>query len=213
MDVRGTYMRAATAARNLIAQAQVGERWGEPSAIRHMTVGEVAAHLGRAITTAEQYLRAPAVADGDLVDAVGYYLAFGDEIGHDVDTDLNRAVRDRSQIGAANGHEALLGEIDLALRRLADDLEGAPIDFVIEVLGGLRIRLDDYLVTRIVELAVHIDDLAVSIDVDRPDVDERAMRVAIASLVDMARRKHGDIAVLRALARRERDSGAVIPVL
>lgn len=214
VHIRSTYLGAATTARNLIARPEVAERWDQPSALRKMTVGDVAAHLGRAVITVDGYLDAPASAStGERLDAVGYYLSFADDIGHDVDTELNEAVRLRAGQAAAEGHSTVLATVDTALGRLASYLETTPSEMVISVLGGLTIGLDDYLVTRLVELTVHVDDLAVSIDVDTPAINERALRIAIASLVDMARRQHGDIAVLRALARRERDQGGVIPVL
>ena len=68
------------------------------------------------------------------------------------------------------------------------------------------LRYDDYLPSRICELLIHTDDLAVSLGVDPPSPPQEALDVAIGHLVDVARRTHGDRAVLIALSRRERDS-------
>ena len=62
------------------------------------------------------------------------------------------------------------------------------------------------------ELVVHADDLAVSVGATAPAVSEAAAVAAIDALVTTARAAHGDIAVLRALARRERSSDDVFPV-
>jgi hypothetical protein len=58
--------------------------------------------------------------------------------------------------------------------------------------------------TRIVELVVHTDDLAVSVGVEPPEPSEGAASVALAAMLAAARSNSGDLAVLRALARRER---------
>jgi hypothetical protein len=80
------------------------------------------------------------------------------------------------------------------------------------VAGDLVLAIDDYLATRVVELVVHADDLAVSLGVDPPPPPPAAARLAEHVLLDIARHRHGDTALLRALARRERTS-AVLPVL
>jgi hypothetical protein len=75
------------------------------------------------------------------------------------------------------------------------------------------LTLDDYLVTRLIELLVHTDDLAVSVGLPSPDFPLAASRPAIAALVDVAILRHGDDAVLRALSRRERDAVDALRVL
>jgi hypothetical protein len=81
------------------------------------------------------------------------------------------------------------------------------------VFQDLVIRLDDYLATRLVELCVHTDDLAASLELPAPQLPEPATAAAICTLVDVARIRHGDAAVLRALARRERDAVSALRVL
>ena len=81
------------------------------------------------------------------------------------------------------------------------------------VYQGIVIRLDEYLLTRLVELALHIDALCVSVGVPAPELPEAARAAAIGTLVEVARLRHGDTAVLNALARRERDTGAALRVM
>jgi hypothetical protein len=73
--------------------------------------------------------------------------------------------------------------------------------------------LDEYLRTRVVELVVHADDLAASVGVEPVPPQPATTAVAIDVLVGVARIRHGDMAVLRALARRERDTVRALRVL
>ncbi len=67
--------------------------------------------------------------------------------------------------------------------------------------------------TRLVELTLHIDDLCVSVGVPTPQLPADGTGAAIETLVEVARLRHGDGAVLAALARRERDDGAALRVM
>ena len=73
--------------------------------------------------------------------------------------------------------------------------------------------VDEYLRTRVVELVVHADDLAASVGVAPMAPRPETGKIAIDALVDVARIRHGDLAVLRALARRERDPVGALRVL
>jgi hypothetical protein len=58
---------------------------------------------------------------------------------------------------------------------------------------------------------VHIDDLCVSLG--RPTPTLPGVEVAISTLIDVAALRHGELSVLRALARRERDPDEVLRVI
>ena len=60
------------------------------------------------------------------------------------------------------------------------------------------LTLDDYLGTRLVELCVHVDDLAVSLGEPAPPLPEEATGLAVRILVDVARRR---MAVCSSLSR------------
>jgi hypothetical protein len=92
-------------------------------------------------------------------------------------------------------------------------LEAEPPERLVRVFDDMVIRLDDYLATRLVELCVHVDDLAVSLGEPAPPLPEAATGLAVRILVDVARQRHGDRAVLRALTRRERDPAEALRVL
>jgi hypothetical protein len=75
------------------------------------------------------------------------------------------------------------------------------------------IELGEYLVTRVIELVVHGDDIAASVGIELPESPSLATSVVISTVVYGARRVHGDRGVLRALTRRERAPRSVFPVL
>jgi len=64
--------------------------------------------------------------------------------------------------------------------------------------------LGDFLTTRLMEIVVHNDDLAVSVGIPTPEMPARAFETVADLLTRMAVRRHGPTAVLRALSRAER---------
>src|SRR5207249_11886393 len=106
---------------------------------------------------------------------------------------------------AAVGHDGVVTKLQQLHAHLTDRLAAEAEERQMRLPMGSVIRLDDYLATRLVELTVHADDLAVSVGVEPPRLPFLATTIAIETLVAVARHRHGDIAVLRALARRARD--------
>ena len=76
--------------------------------------------------------------------------------------------------------------IDHLLARVLDELDGVD-DPLIEVIGGLGIRLSSYLPTRTFELAVHGIDIARAVGVDRdPPQEVLADAAALAARIGVA---------------------------
>lgn len=99
--------------------------------------------------------------------------------------------------------------------RLRERLPGEPADRVVPTLrveGGVA-RLRDYMATRVVELVVHLDDLAVSAALPSVELPPIAASVAFETFLALARDLSGDLAVLRAFARGERSDPGVLRVL
>ena len=71
------------------------------------------------------------------------------------------------------------------------------------------LQLDDFLVCRLVEIVVHADDLAVSIDCPTPQFDDDALDPVMALLATLSAQRRGQDAVLRVLSRAERAQGTV----
>ncbi len=210
-EVRLAFLAAAGTARTALGLADVAERWNEESALPRMTIGALAAHLARAITTLETYL-ATSVRHGDEepMSAAAYFASIN-AVPADLDSELNVGVRERAAEGAKPGSRAVLESFEKSLAHLQVRLQEEPDDRRVEVYGKYVLLLDEYLLTRIVELTIHTDDLYVSTDRTTPTLP--GIGPAIRTLVDCAELRHGEIAVLRALARRERDSDEALRVL
>ncbi|MCA1846284.1 MAG: maleylpyruvate isomerase N-terminal domain-containing protein [Actinobacteria bacterium] len=131
----------------------------------------------------------------------------------DVDSDFNRAIRQRAMESAPDGAEDFAFDWAETAARVTSRLDVEPADRLVQVYGGHGLTLDDYLITRLVEVVVHLDDLAVSLDLAPPDLPAAATGLVIDTLVAVARARHGDTAVVRALTRRERDTVEALRVL
>jgi len=74
----------------------------------------------------------------------------------------------------------------------------------VELRGQWCLSLDDFLTSRLLELLIHVDDLALSIGVTPPAMPASAIDLVLELLMGLAVQRHGTTAVLRALSRRER---------
>ena len=207
-DVRGTYLEAAELAIGLIAEPEVERRWLDESALTGMSVGHLASHLARSVLQVEWFLATDA-SEGVTMGADAYFA--GEELMHR-ESPRNIGVRERSIETAASGHAAVLREARQTLQRLKLGLGKEPGSRRLEAFGRLLL-LDEYLRTRIVELTIHSDDLCVSVDLPAPPFKDAASAIAISVLVGAARLRNGDLSVLRALSRRERDTMQALRVL
>lgn len=211
-DVRAPYLATARLAADVAARPEVAEAWDKPSALAEFSVRGLAGHLTRGTLAVLEYLDAPEPGPGaEVIDPARYYGMVAD-FG-DITSDVHSGIRQRGDAAAAGGHAALVEAFSAQVAELTKRLADEPPTRHVAVFGGLVLRLDDYLVTRIIELTVHIDDLCVSVGIDTPAYPPGAVALAAHALVDTARLRHGDAAVLRALTRRERADAAVLHVL
>ena len=81
---------------------------------------------------------------------------------------------------------------------------GAARDVVFIPWQGWSLRRADFLLTRLLEVVVHSDDLAVSVGVATPEFPDEAFEPVRDLLVRLAVRRHGQSAVVGTLSRRER---------
>jgi hypothetical protein len=213
VGIRTTFLACCESVRPLLASGSVRERWTEPSALDRMTIGALAGHLMRAVTSVDAYLDREVPSGGDVLDAPGYFLSIEGVSDPDLDSELHSAIRSRAAGEAEAGHEGVLAAWDAAVARLTPRLDGEPTDRLLPALGSRVVTLDEYLVTRLLEMLVHADDLAVSVDTESPAFPPAAEAAVIGCLVEVGRRRHGSVAVIRALARRERDAVQALRVL
>lgn len=207
-DVRTAFLAAASVAVDLIGRKDVGDRWQDPSALEGYDVGPLAGHLARALLTVHWYLDMPEP-DPPTITAAEYFAT----VGRGGATPEDEAqVRARGAEAAKGGWARLYLDAGRALDHLTERLAPQPAERRIPALGR-ALLLDEYLRTRIVELVVHVDDLARSLQVAVPALPLGATHLAIEVLVDTARVRHGERAVLHALTRRELDVVEALRVL
>ncbi|GGJ90365.1 hypothetical protein GCM10010123_20250 [Pilimelia anulata] len=130
--------------------------------------------------------------------------------GGDINNAPNTALRDEGEAAAEDGAAALVKQCRQQLAELRDRLPAEPADrLVFHPRGPWTLTLDDFLITRLVEIAVHLDDLAVSVGLDAPDLPQEALAPVFAVLTRLAVHEHGPTAVLRALTRAERAPASI----
>jgi hypothetical protein len=182
-----------------------------------MSVGALCGHLIRATGSVEVYLDRPEPETEPVSPAEYYATALSDPeqsgSAPNLESALHTAIRERSVQEAVGGPAEVVERSQTVLDRLTDRLEAEVDDRRVEVFKGISLLLDDYLITRMIELAVHTDDLASSLGLPTPVMPPLVMDLAIETLVDVGRLRHGDVAVLRSLTRRERDDVEALRVL
>lgn len=192
-----------------ISSKAVQRHWQDPSALEEYTVSGLAGHLARGVLTAEKYLGFYVVNTSGLTDAAGYTVAV---LGSNdpVDSDFHRAVRARALEASAAGPASLAQEVREARRRLAERLSDDVMDQPVQVLQGVVVTVQEYLRSRLVELVVHLDDLAVSVGVELGQgIPEETYEAVAVLLAQVAVRRQGGLEVVRGLARRERHPEAI----
>jgi hypothetical protein len=208
-QTRTSFLEAAEVAVELVRRPEVADRWSEPGASEGMTVGAVAAHLvSSGIEMLVPLLEVEGPPGTRVLEPSRYYSGQSLDLDHEGHHD----VRQRAQAGSCRGAAALAADAAAAVAGLTLRLSEQPEGRRVLVLGAFDMTLDGFLVTRLVELLAHTDDLAASAGVATPDLPTGAVALVITCLTDVARRRHGDIAVLRTLARRERSTKGVFPV-
>ena len=201
MNPRAVYRDCVEAIGPLLRDPAVAAKWDEASALAEMPVSALAGHLLRVLSTVERYLEQPEPLEEGRLSPPVYFS----NVKSDVHDPQNAAIRQRGAEEAAGGYDALVKEYERLRVSVLEAMRDQPSSRRMSVFAGQVLLLDDYLVTRIVEAVVHADDLAVSCGLETPALPGDAYEATIRTLVDIGRARHGDLAVVRALARRERD--------
>ena len=199
--VRAVFVEAATIGLELVGRPEVAQRWDTPSALPGMTVGALAAHLAHQVTRVPEVLSSP-VPDERPLPLIEHYLrsawANGDE-------GANEGIRTRASANATEGPAEVLARALEALGSARASLAAEPADRRVRPPWlAWNLSLQDYLRSRMLEIVVHGDDLAVSLGVEPPPWPEDVIAPVLGVLTTLAVRKHGAAAVLRTLARAER---------
>jgi len=208
MSAIAAYPEAAGQAVILLGAPEVADAWEEPSALAEMTVGALAGHLAYQIFSVDSALEAPAseVAPIPLLE----HYARAAWLGAPLDSEVNVGIRARGESIASGGPESLSERASAAVVQLRAKLAGLSGDRAVFMpQTGWALNLDDFLTTRMLELAVHMDDLTVSVGLATPELPDAAFDPVLILLARLAARRHGQAALLRALARAERAPTAI----
>jgi hypothetical protein len=208
--VRLAFLDAASSAATLLADPAVADRWGEPSAVSGFSVGGLAMHLAAQIFNAEGALdREPD--DLPQVTLLEHYARSDWYTGEAESTaEANQDIVQGSEASAAGGPAEMVATVQRCLARLREGLPyQAPGRLGQMPWWRWTLTFDDLLVTRLMEIAVHSDDLAASIGVPTPELPPAVMEPVLALLSALALRRHGATALLRAYSRAERAPASI----
>ena len=215
-DVAQAFREAADAFGEIVVRPEVGRFWDQPSALEGYSVGAIVGHVNAGIGWLGPLLDAPAQSDlrpSSRDDLLRFFHGLKLDLGEAERDPIHDVLRDKFERAAGHGWESNRDKFLGLAERLTSRLEGESAERLLDLrpFEPLILRLGDFLPTRILELVVHGDDLATSVGIDAP-LPENAATVAIDLMMAVARTGHGDLAVVRALARRERADSSVFPV-
>ncbi|WP_328989383.1 maleylpyruvate isomerase N-terminal domain-containing protein [Kribbella sp. NBC_01245] len=203
MTIRDDFLATARSAAALLRDPAVAAGWNTPSALPEFGVAGLAGHLAFQVLAVPEFLAGP-VPTEETIGILEHYNR-AQWIDAEPDAEINRKIRDGGHQLAADGPPNLADRVDDVIAGLAETLPKEPARPVrISLWGPWSLMLDDLLVTRMMELAVHSDDLAVSVGIPTPALPEQAVETVVDLLSRLAVRRHGPTAVLRALTRAER---------
>jgi hypothetical protein len=202
---RIAFVAACRTAFDLASRPEVADAWTSESSCEGMTVGGLAQHL---LAQAEHVVRVlhtePA---GQPIPAIEHYHRAAWVSG---DEDANAGIRTSADEAAEPGPDAVLADVREVLDALPDALSARRSPDVVHVAWqGWSLTTDDFLLTRSLELVVHLDDLASSVGLPTPPMPDRVVEPVLALLTRLAVERHGQAALVRTLSRPQRAPGVV----
>ena len=203
LSIAGTLLETGAVVSDLALSTAVAQRWTEESACAGMTVGGLAHHLTAQLGTTVQLLSGDPADDEPIALREHYRRAPWANSG--LDDEVNVSIREGSDEAAADGPRAVAQRTRGWLAALPALLGTVHDDTVVLIpWQGWSLTAHDLVVTRLMEMVVHGDDLAVSVDVPTPEFPEQAVRLAVDLLAQVAVDRHGQAAVVRTLSRPQR---------
>jgi uncharacterized protein (TIGR03083 family) len=209
------FTQACGLASQVIDDDALAARWRDASALAGFTVGGIAAHLYAAIRRFEVALDEDPAEPARLVGLPEFYGLNRVDTPDDLGAGWHPLLREDAERRAGHGPEAVAKRFRDVVSRLTARLPDEAPDRLIPVwtVPDGATPLATYVTTRVVELVVHADDLAVSADLAPLSIPPDAAAAVIDAFVEMARHRSGDLGVVRAFARRERAAADALRVL
>ena len=204
---RPAVLQAVDALVDLVVAPEVAAAWERESALPGMTVGGVTRHLVSQPECAVEFLRIVPVPPVETASLTDYYARV-DWLDTGRDDPENTSIRDDFNEMAGAGHADSVAVLEKARAELGPAIAAAaPTTYV--PWQDCALRTDDFLLCRLLEIVVHADDLAVSVGRPTPAFAPEVLDPVVALLAAMSVRRHGQDALVRALARTERVAGSV----
>lgn len=206
---RTTVLVATERVAELVGRREVAEAWDRESSCAGMTVGGLTRHLvGQPASTVDLLGGDPSTgADGETLTLLEHY-ARTPWVREDLGGEMNRAIRETSDRQAAEGPAHVLSLLAQARSALPRLLDAAPPQTYVP-WQGWALETDDFLVVRLMEMVVHSDDLAASVEIRTPDFGEDVLDPVLRLLTAIAVRRHGQDALVRTLTRPQRAPAVV----
>jgi hypothetical protein len=194
----------------LATRPEVAARWSDESACDGMTIGGLGHHLVAQVDIAVRLLGGTPSEQAPIPLLEHYRRAAW--VHTPLDAEANTTVRESANAEAGSGFGGLEARVADGLAALPAALagaEGREPDSVLIPWQGWALTAHDLMTTRLMELVVHSDDLAASIDVETPQFPDDVVAAVLALLTGVAVERHGQTALVRALARPQRAPGQV----
>ncbi|MEU4389968.1 maleylpyruvate isomerase N-terminal domain-containing protein [Kribbella sp. NPDC023855] len=201
--IREDFLAVGASSAQLLREPAVAEAWSKPSALPEFGVAGLAGHLAFQVLAIPEIVAAP-IPEEPTISVLDHYDRV-EWIDADLQDDISIRIRSGGEDIAADGPGVLADRLDAALEQLRAELPAIgdrPVR--ISLWGPWSLTLDDMLLTRLMELAVHSDDLAVSVALPTPTLPPTAVTAVVDLLTQLSVRRHGPTAVLRTLTRAER---------
>ena len=210
-EIRAAFVDAAVSAAGLLSDPAVAAAWDGPSVLPEFSIAGLAGHLAAQVLNVPKALAAP-VGEAEPLTLADHYAAVRWR-GTGPDEDVNVGIRTSGEEIAAAGPAALVAQVDAVIAEVRVTLPAEPADRAVFLpWTGWSLSLDDLLVTRMMEIAVHSDDLGASVGVPAPDLPPAVLDPVLGLLFRLAVGRHGQAAVLRALARAERAPASIAAI-
>lgn len=200
------FVQACELASQVICTPVVAERWQEPSVLRGLSVGGVAAHMYAAIRRFEVALDEALPSNPTVLDLPEFYGLNRVADPGGLDEGWHPLLRQDAEKRASRGADRVTHRFTEVVATTRARLLGESPDRLIPVWtveNGVT-AVGVYVSTRVVELVVHSDDLATSVELGSLPIPRDAATATIETFVQMARHRAGDLGVIRAFSRIER---------
>ncbi|KYH44028.1 maleylpyruvate isomerase N-terminal domain-containing protein [Branchiibius sp. NY16-3462-2] len=204
---RGVVTTTAALALDLTSRPEVRAAWGEPSAAQGMRVGAMAQHLLAQVGYLVDLAGQDVPSDAEVISLLEHYRRAA-WANSGLNEEVNSTIRDRANDAAADGPDAVLDQARARLSVLPDAMDRFG-DLVYLNWQGWALTTNAFLITRLMEIVVHSDDLAASVDLPLPEFPAGAFEGVTGLLTAVATQRHGQAAIIHALSRPQRSTGPV----